>query len=699
MLEEIEVLELIRKDTNHFKRMKDSLKVNGQELDSVLKEMISKDIITFDKDINAYFELKKGIIEIKQAGFGFIVVEDEDDYFVPAIYIENVYSGDEVLFYAFEKGKKLYNAKIAKVLTRKNKTLVGTVVISKKKKSSKAYVVSTSIAFPVKAVIKGPMLGALDGNLVLCDIIYLKNSINCVIKEVIGDKDDPGIEITEIAYNHGFRKEFPEEVLDEIKSIPDEITESDKIGRKDFTMNNVITIDGDDSKDFDDAVYLKKLDNGNYKLDVYIADVAQYVKDDTPLNDEALFRGTSVYLADRVIPMLPKKLSNGICSLNEGVERLVLACLMEIDSKGNLVNYEICEGVIKSNHRMTYNNVNKILENDKDLCEKYADIKEMLFDMLELSQIIRERRYKKGGIEFEVDEYKITLNPDSSPKDVILRTRGEGEKLIEDFMLQANETVAYHMNIMGLPCAYRVHEKPEQEKLRDVFELISNMGVETKKTKNDIHPKQIQDVLVKIGQTEFAPILNSLLLRSMMKAKYSPKCLGHYGLAMQYYCHFTSPIRRYPDLITHRMIKNLLLNPSDKYNDDLMFYSNQLEEICDQNSKSERNAIDCEREVNDMLCAWYMERYIKKELSGIITSIKNFGMFITLDNGIEGLVSIRDMDGYFDFDEDNLLLSSRTRQYKLGDKVDIVVTAANRKSGKIDFMLKEDYDIYFGMDW
>ncbi|MBO5711954.1 MAG: VacB/RNase II family 3'-5' exoribonuclease, partial [Acholeplasmatales bacterium] len=397
--------------------------------------------------------------------------------------------------------------------------------------------------------------------------------------------------------------------------------------------------------------------------------------------------------ADRVIPMLPRKLSNGICSLNEGVDRLVLCCIMEIDLKGNLVNYDICEGVINSHHRMTYNNVNKILNNDEELCNKYSDILDMLNTMKDLSLIIRERRYKKGGIEFEVDEYKISLDEDGSPVDVVLRTRDTAEKLIEDFMLQANETVAYHMSIMNLPCVYRVHEKPDQEKLANVFSIISNMGINIKKTKNDIHPKQIQDALEKIADSSYKPIINDMLLRSMMKAKYYEKCLGHYGLAMNYYCHFTSPIRRYPDLMTHRLIKSLLIHPQQGY-DDLSFFEQILPDICELNSISERKAIECEREVNDMLYAWYMEKYIHKSYTGIITSITSFGMFVTLPNGIEGLISFINMIGFYDYNEATMTLSNGKKKYRLGDSIKIVVLKADRDTRKIDFMLEDDYNRY-----
>ena len=530
---------------------------------------------------------------------------------------------------------------------------------------------------------------------VSADIKYEGTAINGQVTEILGYKDDPGIEISQIALEYGFNSSFDDNTLLELENIPNEVLESQKENRADFTNKNIITIDGDDSKDFDDAVYVEKLDNGNYLLEVYIADVSEYVKENSSLDKEALQRGTSVYLADRVIPMLPRKLSNGICSLNEGVERLVLACLMEIDYKGNLVNYEICEGVIKSKHRMTYNNVNKILENDSELCNKYSDIVPMLNLMKELSDIIRNRRYKKGGLEFEIDEYKITLNPDGSPKDIILRERKTAEKLIEDFMLQANETVAYHMNIMNMPCVYRIHEKPDQEKLHNVFKLISSMGIHLKQTQNDIHPKIIQDALEKISYSPYQPILNNMLLRSMMKAKYDSKCLGHYGLSMNYYCHFTSPIRRYPDLMVHRLIKQLLIHPNN-LEEQINYYESIIDDISSKNSLSERKAIECERTVDDMLYAWYMQNNIKKKYTGMITSMTSFGMFVTLENGIEGLIPYRDMDGYFIYDDKKMCVFNANRKYTLGDNVGIIVMHSSKETRKIEFMLEEDYEGYFG---
>ncbi len=690
------VLDLLNDNIFSFSRLLKYLKISKKELQAILDNLIYEEKVLYDRYFNQYYPIKEATLNVKEMGYAFAKVEgEEEEYYISEDDLLDSYDGDTALIYPYERGSKLMNARVLKITNRAHKTIVGLLKCKKTKKGEKYYIKSSIKSFPVNANVRPEHLNNAEvGSIVYADVTYQGTAINAKITQRVGFPDDPGIEISQIALEYGFFTEFPLDVLDEINNIPDIVLDNQKENRKDFTSNLAITIDGDDSKDFDDAVYLE-CDDDTYKLHVYIADVAEYVKEEAPLDIEAFKRGTSVYLADRVIPMLPRKLSNGICSLNEGVERLVLACIMELDKKGNLVNYEICEGVIKSAHRMTYNNVNKMLNGDEEIINKYNDIYPMILKMKELSDIIRQRRYKKGGIEFEVDEYKINLNPDGSPSEILLRTRDAAEKLIEDFMLQANETVAYHMSISNLPCAYRIHEKPDQEKLHNVFSLISNMGVSLKNTKNDIHPKQIQDALEKISDSPYQPIINNMLLRSMMKAKYNEKCLGHYGLAMNYYCHFTSPIRRYPDLITHRIIKRLLLHPNN-YENDLMHFEIILPEACLKNSASERKAIECERAVNDMLYAWYMSRYINSKFCGIITSLSQFGMYITLENGIEGLVAYRDMDGYFTYNPNTLSVYSSDRMYKIGDKVNIVVIKANKKEGKIDFMLQEDYDIYYG---
>ena len=689
-----EIYDAILHGVVKFNNLKKAFGIKRDVLDSYLNDLIKDESIIYDRTYDSYFALREATINVNPKGFGFARVDGEEkDYYIYPENLLGAFDGDRALVYPYEQGIRLINAKVYKIIKREHTFVIGKLFKKTNKKTgiNRYYIESRMLSFPVSVNVAYADLGpGKEGNIVYADVFYHKNEITGRITKVLGYPDDPGIEIETIALEYGFKVEFSAETEKELEQIPDEVKESELKNRKDFTDLNVITIDGDDSKDFDDAVYLEKI-NDNYKLYVFIADVSYYVKEGSPLDKDAYKRGTSVYLADRVIPMIPRKLSNGICSLNENVNRLVLACIMEIDYKGNLINYDICEGVIKSHHRMTYNNVNKILNNDPLMVEKYNDIKDMLSLMQELSHIIRARRYKKGGIEFEVNEYKYTLNEDGSPKTIELRTRDEAEKLIEDFMLEANETIAYHMNISNLPCEYRIHEKPDQEKLQDVFDIIRNMGVNLPKTKNDIHPKQVQDALEKISDTAYKPVLNNMLLRSMMKAKYNEKCLGHYGLAMNYYCHFTSPIRRYPDLMVHRIIKKLLINPKD-FDADLTHFEQILPEVCLNNSASERKSIECERAVDDMLSAWFIELQPKDSVfEGMITSITNFGMFVTLENGIEGLIQFANMNGYFDKSSDGLEAISYNKTYKLGQKVKVRILDASKETRKIDFSLEEDY--------
>lgn len=604
---------------------------------------------------------------------------------------DDLYDSDTVSILPLDNDEHI--AVVDKIIERGHPFIVGIfkAKMNRKTNVNRYYIESSIPRFKVEAnVLMDDVNNILPDMIVTAELKYYNNgTIYASNLKVVGHKDDPGIKISEIALEFGFNLAFNDEVKEELKYIPNAVNKEDLKGRRDFRNLDIITIDGDDSKDFDDAVYLEELPNGNYSLGVYIADVSHYVKEGSPLDKEALKRGTSLYLADRVIPMLPHELSNGICSLNPDEDRLVLACIMEYSKLGKLVNYEICEGVINSHHRMTYNKVNKILNGDQELIDEYSDIAPMLKNMEEFSKVLRELRHKKGGIEFDTVEYSFRLNSDGSPKEIIKRERMDAEKLIEDFMLAANETVAYHMNIMNLPIVYRIHEKPDQDKLRTTFQEVKSMGLDVKLTQNDIHPKQVQDVLEKASDNPNKYIINNMLLRSMMKAKYSSECLGHYGLAMNYYCHFTSPIRRYPDLMTHRMIKKLLLHPTDKFDKELSHYSSIIPEIALKNSSSERRSVDCEREVDDMLYAWYMESKIGNIYQGTVTSIQSFGMFVEIENGIEGLILYRNCEEYFEYDEKHHIAYTDNEKYYLGKKVMVKCIAASKDERKIDFEISK----------
>ena len=480
---------------------------------------------------------------------------------------------------------------------------------------------------------------------------------------------------------------FPEEVIEELDSIPEEVREQDKKGRKDLTDVTIFTIDGDDTKDIDDAISVEKLKNGNYKLGVHIADVSYYVKEGSPLDKEAMDRGTSVYLVDRVIPMLPHKLSNGICSLNPGVERLAISCVMEIDNNGKTVDYEIFPSIIKSRLQMTYKKVNQVIEKN-EIPEGYEPFVNDLKLMDELSQIIRKAKINRGYIDFDVDEAKIIVDENCHPTDIVLRNRGRGENLIEDFMIQANECVATHIFYMDLPFIYRVHEYPKEEKIRDFISFVQNLGYTVKFNTKDISPKAIQNLINQLKDKKEFKVLSSLLLRNMQKAIYLPQNLGHYGLASKCYTHFTSPIRRYPDTTVHRLLRTYLFN-DDMSNQTINKWQEKLVYIAENSSFKERESVECEREVEDMKMAEYMEDHIGEEYKGIISGVTNFGMFIQLDNLVEGLIHVNDMKDYFSFDEvTQSLIGERTKEkFTLGDEVLIKVKAASKEAKTIDFEL------------
>lgn len=692
-MEKEDIVFVLNQGITNLWDIKNQLKSSKKSLLPILEELVEEDIVFHTPGSLIYGLKKQGQIEVKPAGYGFISVDGEDkDYYVNAKELFNVYDGDFVEFYPFDDASKLLNGKIIRVVRRSHTHIIGIYKKKFRKGKLRPLIQSTDPRFDVKAIVKKDLPDIEDGMIVYAELAYVGTAIEANILEVLGHKDDPGIEIRQIALEYGFQTEFPVEVAKELTSIADSVAEEQKMGRRDFRRELIFTIDGDDSKDFDDAISLTKNPDGTFSLGVYIADVAEYVKEGHPLDQEALKRGTSVYLADRVIPMLPHKLSNGICSLNEGVDRLVLACLMKISKEGNLVDYEICEGVICSRHRMTYHKVNLILDKNQEMLALYPELVEPLDQMLELSQIIRSKRVKKGGIDFDVKEYRFELDSLGAPTSIIERTRDKAEKMIEDFMLMANETVAYHMNIMHLPCMYRIHEKPDQEKLLQTYAQIKAIGGSVSESKKNISAKNIQETLRLAEDSAYKPIIHDLLLRSMMKAKYSDTCIGHYGLAMYYYCHFTSPIRRYPDLMVHRIIKRLLLHPKD-FEKDLLHFQELLGATAAQNSVSERNAVECERAVDDMLYAWYMEQRLHQSYEGIITSVTSFGLFVSLDNGIEGLVALDNMAGYYEYDPVSISYRSGKKSYGLGQRVTVVVVGASRKTRRVDFMFLEDYNL------
>jgi ribonuclease R len=533
-----------------------------------------------------------------------------------------------------------------------------------------------------------------EGSVVSVEITHYPDhdhthSFEGLVKQVIGHKNDPGMDILSICLAHGIPVEFDEKTLEEAEKVPDNVLEKELAGRVDLRDEIIVTIDGEEAKDLDDAVRVKKLDNGNFLLGVYIADVSHYVQENTALDNEASDRATSVYLTDRVIPMLPRKLSNGICSLNPQVDRLVMSCEMEIDLAGRVVSHDIFEAVIHSTARMTYTAVNEILEkSNEETLEKYKALIPYFEEMGKLHKILEHMRTQRGAISFEDREAKIIVDDEGHPLGIELRERKDAERLIESFMLAANETIAKHYTQLKLPFIYRIHEHPKEEKVQRFFEFVTNFGILVKGKKDDVSPKELQRVLDDVAGKPEQPVVSMMLLRSMQQARYEENPIGHYGLAADDYTHFTSPIRRYPDLIVHRLIKSYMKKPIS--DETITKWEEILPDIADHSSKMERRAVQAERETDSMKKAEFMADKIDEEFDGIITSITKFGMFVELPNTIEGLIHVSQLkDDYFQFVENHLaLVGERTGViYRIGQQVKIKVVKADPETREIDFEL------------
>ena len=646
---------------------------------------------------------------MNQRGFGFVTIDPEEpDVFIPKDATNFAMDGDIVMI-DIQKTADLFSdrgaeGQVVSIKERKIQQIVGEFtafdvdeiaesdlygyVTPKDKKSAQ-----------FKVFIAAEGIQPVDGSIVIVEITHYPEkgyatSLEGLITKVIGHKNDPGMDILSIVIAQGIPTQFPEEVQTASEQIPDKIMDSDLVGRRDLRDQQIVTIDGADAKDLDDAVTVRKLDNGNYFLGVHIADVSYYVTENSILDKEAFERGTSVYLTDRVIPMIPQRLSNGICSLNPQVPRLTMSCEMEIDSTGKILSHEIFQSVIQTSERMTYSAVNAILEEeDSESIERYHDLVPMFRLMKELHQILEAHRNHRGAINFEDREAKILVDSEGHPKDIELRERGVGERLIESFMLAANETVAEHFNRQKLPFIYRIHEQPKEEKMQRFFDFAAALGILVKGTKNTITPKDLQKVIQEVEEKPEAAVINTMLLRSMQQARYSEDNYGHYGLAAEYYTHFTSPIRRYPDLIVHRLIRTYSQDQSDATKEK---WAEALPEIADHSSKMERRSVEAEREVDSMKKAEYMADKIGEEFDGIINSVTKFGIFIELPNTVEGMIHVNELkQDYFHFVENQLaLVGERTRQtFKIGQKVRIKVVKSDPETREIDFELLEAEEI------
>lgn len=623
-----------------------------------------------------------GMLRINPKGFGFVEVPD-GSYYISRDHIGLGMDRDVVYARTWTNNDKSVEGEVVEVIEHMTKNIVGVVKV---KDGHKYFLPDTAMNNRKIKVTNYDDFHLVNDSKVLLGIDGYGQTLKCHIEKEIGYKYDPGIDILSILLEKGIRPDFSENVMKEVQKLPETISEEEKKQRTDLTNLLTITIDGEDAKDLDDAISIEKIDKG-YRLYVHIADVSYYVRAGSEIDKEAYNRGTSVYVVDRVVPMLPHALCNGICSLNPRVDRLALTCRMDIDKKGNYMNYKIFPSVIRSHDRMTYTDVNAILAGDLKKQSEYPHLMKMCLDMKVCSDIIRKRREGLGAIDFDTREAKILVDDKGNPKDIVLRERGESERIIEDFMIAANECVATHVKWLETPSMYRIHESPEPKKMRDFAITAKSLGYTLQGGIQNVYPAQLQTMLREAHGQENYFVLSSFMLRAMQKARYDNRCLGHFGLALKEYLHFTSPIRRYPDLIVHRMLRKYVFTPCDdaeKMKKDEAW----CEGAAAQASDRERNAVDAERTVDDMKKAQYMERYVGHVFDGVISGITKFGMFVELENTVEGLVHVTNLeDDYYRYDElsKSLIGEHTANVYKMGQKVRVRCTAANRFKREVDF--------------
>ncbi|MCI7795762.1 MAG: ribonuclease R [Lachnospiraceae bacterium] len=676
---------------------------NREELKAVLDALIAEGKIGVSKKgkyAKAEIFAQKGVFSAHPRGFGFVTIEGrEDDVFVAPDNVKDAMDGDTVQVVVDEtSGNRRAEAVVIRVLVRANETIIGTF----EKSRHFGFVIPDNPRITADVFIpEGMEMGAVSGHKVVVRLTSYggeRKNPEGRITEILGHVNDPGVDIFSIVRAYNLPEGYPEEVLAEAAKAPEALSESEILaelerGRVDLRDTVMVTIDGEDAKDLDDAVSIsKEVIDGHpiYHLGVHIADVTHYVKEDSALDKEALKRGTSVYLVDRVIPMLPHRLSNGICSLNAGCDRFALSCLMDVDEKGNIVSHRICESVVRIDRRMTYTTVHAILRDGAARKEsgtgEYADLVPMFLLMNETAQILRKKRMARGAVDFDFPECKIILDEKGRPTDIRPYERNDATMLIEDFMLAANETVAEEYYWQQVPFLYRTHEKPDEEKIRRFGILINNFGYSIRLQNGELHPKEMQKLLAKVSGTPEEALLSRLALRSMKQAKYTTECVGHFGLAAKYYTHFTSPIRRYPDLQIHRIIKENLHGELNERR--LSHYERKLGEVAVWTSARERLADEAERETDKAKKVQYMERHIGDEYDGVISGISNYGFYVELPNTVEGMVRVSELDGdYYVFDESRYeLIGERTgKSFKLGQQIRIRVVSVDRFMKTIDF--------------
>ena len=633
-----------------------------------------------------------GIYRKNQKGFGFVKIEDqEDEIYIAKENSKNALNGDRVLIEIIEEKNKVKKAegKVVKILKHEKDTIVGRFENNK----NFGFVVPDDKNFGTDIFISKKNFGkARNNHKVLVKIIKYpekgKKAEGKII-EVLGNVNEAGVDMLSLIKEHNLPSTFPEPVVEEAKKCGNQIDENDIARRRDLRQDMIFTIDGEDAKDLDDAVKVSKLENGNYKLDVHIADVSYYVRPNNLLDQEALLRGTSIYMLGRVIPMLPRELSNGICSLNAGEDRFTLSCSMEIDTKGNVVSSEIYKGIINVTERMTYTNVQKILDySDEEIVNRYKPYISEFKLMEELAIILKNKRLEQGYLNLDIPESKIELDMDGRVTNIKKYETTFANEIIEQFMLTANETIAEKFFWLDAPFIYRVHEKPDYEKVQELNKFLFNFGLRIKANKDNIYPKEFAKILEEVKGKEEEKVVSNLVLRTLKVARYEATNEGHFGIASKYYCHFTSPIRRYPDLFIHRIISKYLENNYDVEESFVEEYKKQAEERAKQSSERENIATKVERESEDIKKAEYMEGRIGEEYEGIISSVTSFGIFVELENTVEGLIRFDDLgDEYFIYDEERkMLIGEHTKTtYKIGDKINIRIKDASKLMRTVDF--------------
>ena len=677
-------------------------KEDRDELNRIMNELLAEGKVSLTKK-GKFIRAKRseedlvGTFISHPKGFGFVEIEGrEEDLYIPEGFVNGAFHKDTVRVALLSgKGGKRQEAQVMEVVARGMKQIVG---IFDKSNKNFGFVVADNTKISKDIFVPTERSkGAVTGHKVVCEITdYGKENRKPEgkIVEILGHVNDPGVDIMSIVRGYELPVEFSEKVLHQAENVAKDVSEADMAGRTDLRNVQVVTIDGEDAKDLDDAVSLSK-EGEFYKLGVHIADVTNYVQENSALDWEAKTRGTSVYLVDRVIPMLPHTLSNGICSLNAGVDRLALSCLMTIDSKGEVVGHDIVESVIKVDRRMSYTTVKKILEDqDESEIKEHEELVPMFELMKELAGLLREKRRKRGSIDFDFPETKIILDKEGHPIDIKPYDRNVATKIIEDFMLIANETVAQHFYWMELPFVYRTHDNPDSEKVEKLATFIRNFGYTLKSKQDEVHPKELQKLLAKIEDTPEEALISRLTLRSMKQAKYTIDCSGHFGLACQYYCHFTSPIRRYPDLQIHRIIKEQLRGRMNEKR--IGHYQDILPEVAKHSSEMERRAEEAERETDKLKKVEYMEERIGNIYEGVISSITAWGVYVELENTIEGMVHVSMLPGdYFYYDEQayEMVGQATDMRYKLGERIKVRVNATDKIARTIDFVIPEEWEL------